>query len=354
MCGDFAGGVGLERRTCSVCKPVVNILCWRARGGAVTVAVLVHPHAAAGGTRGHPDRAARPPAAGALAPPGVRGRRRRPVGGADAARAHRGRRGAALPAVGRGVGLVVVFLPVPAARVGRGRPAVQAHARADGGRQRAALQLRHHHHPERRDHGQGLLDRVHVQDSGEHLATRREPCPSSRLPRPRRDATHCPSLRRWTRCSRSAASTACPAPRARPAPWGPPACGAWRGRAASGASAATPGSRAPRGRRETWAAKVRPRGHARGAGRGHRDGHYQHYHPLFRLPGRAGLDGNDGVPGEPGLDGVPGRNGNDGTPGLDGRPGTDGIPGKPGTDGKDGACACTSSASGSPRCAFSV
>lgn len=37
--------------------------------------------------------------------------------------------------------------------------------------------------------------------------------------------------------------------------------------------------------------------------------------------GLQGLDGRDGLPGEPGLDGVPGRNGLDGLPGLDGIPG---------------------------------
>jgi hypothetical protein len=54
------------------------------------------------------------------------------------------------------------------------------------------------------------------------------------------------------------------------------------------------------------------------------------------LTGQRGLDGRDGVPGEPGLDGIPGRNGLDGLPGIDGTPGLNGVPGYPGINGTDG------------------
>ena len=49
-----------------------------------------------------------------------------------------------------------------------------------------------------------------------------------------------------------------------------------------------------------------------------------------------GLDGRDGLPGEPGLDGIPGRSGIDGHPGRDGIPGTPGTHGKAGQNGKNG------------------
>lgn len=61
-----------------------------------------------------------------------------------------------------------------------------------------------------------------------------------------------------------------------------------------------------------------------------------HIESLTPVPGKDGVDGQDGAPGRDGIDGKDGKDGIDGVNGKDGRDGIDGKDGAPGLNGSDG------------------